>query len=92
MCCLVGIVLALVPRQPVSAVRRLTCGHFGKILLLLGRRAKQQDALEADGLVGTQRDADAQVVAAHDLNQPGVLWTPERWTNQSPVLPPASGS
>lgn len=52
---------------------RLTCCNFGKILLLLGRVPKQQDALEADGLVGSQRDAHAQVVAAHDLNQPGVL-------------------
>lgn len=64
------------------SVARLTCGNFGKILLLLGRVPKQQDALEADGLVGSQRDAHAQVVAAHDLNQPGVLWTPEA-VNQS---------
>lgn len=76
---------------PASAAR-LTCGHFGKILLLLGRIAKQQDALEANGLVSTQCDANTQVVAAHDLNQPGVLWAPERLTNQSPVIPPASSS
>lgn len=55
------------------SVARLTGCNFGKILLLLGRVPKQQDALEADGLVGSQRDAHAQVVAAHDLNQPGVL-------------------
>lgn len=61
-----------VSATPVSAAP-LTCGNFGKILLLLGRSAKQQDALEADGLVSTQCDAYAQVVAAHDLNQPGVL-------------------
>lgn len=67
---------------PASATQ-LTCGNFGKILLLLGRSAKQQDALEANGLVGTQCDAYAQVVAAHDLNQPGILWKPERLANQS---------
>lgn len=75
-----------------TAAARLTCGNFGKILLLLGRSAKQQDALEADGLVGTQCDAYAQVVAAHNLNQPGVLWTGERLANQSPVISLATSS
>lgn len=52
---------------------QITCGKFRQVLLLLGRIPKKQNALEADGLVGTQSDADTQVVTADDLNQPGIL-------------------
>lgn len=50
-----------------------TCGELRQVLLLLGWIPKEQDALEADGLVGTQSDSNTEVVTANNLNQPGIL-------------------
>lgn len=57
-----------------SNTGQFTCGEFGQVLLLLGFIPKKQNALEANGLVSTQSDTDAQVITANDLNQPGILW------------------
>lgn len=51
----------------------LTCGQFRQVLGLLGWVPKKQNSLEADGLMGPQSDADPQVMAANDLNQPAIL-------------------
>lgn len=51
----------------------LTCGKLRQVLLLLGWIPKKQNALEANGLVGTQGDAHTEVMTANDLNEPGIL-------------------
>lgn len=51
----------------------VTCGKLWQVLLLLGCVPKKQNTLEADGLVGTQSDTNAQVMTANDLDQPGIL-------------------
>lgn len=50
-----------------------TCGKLRQVLLLLGIIPKKQNALKADGLVGTQSDTNTQVMTGNDLNQPGIL-------------------
>lgn len=56
-----------------SSSVQVTCGKLRQVLLLLSWISKQQNALKADGLVGTQSDANTQVMTANDLNQPGIL-------------------
>lgn len=51
----------------------ITGGKLGQVLLLLGRIPKEQNALKANGLVGTQGNTDAQIVNADDLNQTSIL-------------------
>lgn len=51
----------------------LPAGDPRQVLGLLLGVAEQQDALEADGLVRTERDAHAQVVRAHHLHEARVL-------------------
>lgn len=62
------------PQQTHHNIRcHSTCCKLRQVFLLLGWIPKKQDALEADGLVGAQSDADAQVVTPDDLHQAGVL-------------------
>lgn len=51
----------------------VTGGELGQVLFLLGRIPKQQNALEADGLVSTQSNANTQIVNADDLDQTSIL-------------------
>lgn len=60
-------------QRPVQMMILITCGEFGQVLLLLGFVSKQQNSLEADGLVSSQSDANSQIVTADDLNQASVL-------------------
>lgn len=58
---------------PPGGLGTLTGGQARQVLALLLGGPEEEDALEADGLVGAQRDAHPQVVAPHDLHQAGVL-------------------
>lgn len=51
----------------------LTRCQFGEVFFFLGLCAKEQDAFEADALMGPQGDSHAKVMRAHDLHQAGVL-------------------
>lgn len=59
--------------QSERAAGVVTGRELGQVLFLLGRIPKEQNALKADGLVGTQSNANTQIVDADDLDQTSIL-------------------